>query len=95
MKVLVLANHRQNRNPGQRFRYEQYLDFLREKGVEIDISFFISEEDDKYIYKKGHYFRKLLFHFRAQKTRRKDIRRLHLYDMVFLLEKHIFLEILN
>lgn len=90
MKVLILANHRQNRNPGQRFRYEQYLDFLREKGVDIDISFFISEKDDKYIYKKGYYFRKLLFHFRAQRIRRKDIRRLHLYDMVFLFREAYF-----
>lgn len=91
MKVLILANHRLNRNPGQRFRFEQYLDFLRKNGVEMDVSFFISEKDDKFIYKKGHYFRKLIFHFKAQRIRRGDIRRSHLYDIVFIFREAYFL----
>jgi len=43
--ILYIVNHRPNRSPGQRFRFEQYLDALNKNGFEYDISYIISEKD--------------------------------------------------
>ena len=53
-KILFIAAHRPNRVPGQRFRYEQYLDALKENGFDYKISFIVSEKDDKILYKPGN-----------------------------------------
>ena len=53
-KILFLANHRSDRAPGQRFRFEQYLDFLNENGYECELSPLLSEKDDKIFYSKGY-----------------------------------------
>ncbi len=84
MKILILANHRLNRSPGQRFRIEQYIDYLKENALEVDFSFFIREKDDKYLYKKGNLIKKILFHYKATSHRRKDIRKIAAYDVVFI-----------
>ena len=46
-KILFVAAHRPGRSPSQRFRFEQYLPFLKENGYEYDFSYLISEKDDK------------------------------------------------
>ena len=57
-KILFIANHRPNRSPSQRFRFEQYLSFLKQEGWDYDFSYLISEEADTIFYKKGHFFSK-------------------------------------
>jgi glycosyltransferase involved in cell wall biosynthesis len=84
MKILILANHRLNRSPGQRFRIEQYIDYLKNNGLEVDFSFFIREKDDKYLYKKGNIIKKLFFHYKATSHRRRDIRKIAKYDVVLI-----------
>ncbi|WP_291726029.1 glycosyltransferase [Bernardetia sp.] len=45
--------------PGQRFRYEQYLDILTEKNFEYELLSFLDEDTNKILYKKGHTLQKV------------------------------------
>ena len=83
-KILFIASHRSGRAPGQRFRFEQYFSFLKEHGYKCELSYIISAEDDKKLYRKGHYLEKYLIHRRAISTRRKDAARANDYDIIFI-----------
>lgn len=83
-KILIITNNRKNRSPGQRFRFEQYLDHLEQNGYSIDFSFFISEEDDKYIYSYGNYLRKSLIILKNIFARFKNIINKNQYDIIFI-----------
>lgn len=76
--------HRPGRSPGQRFRFEQYLDYLSENGFQYDISYLIDEKDDKIFYAAGKYFAKARFLFKSLKHRFKDLKTVNQYDLVFL-----------
>jgi glycosyltransferase involved in cell wall biosynthesis len=83
-KVLFITTHRTNRAPGQRFRFEQYLDFLAENGFSCEVSYLISEKDDKSLYKKGKYFEKLLIVLKSFLKRRKDKARANDFDIIYI-----------
>jgi len=83
-KILFLVAHRPDRSPGQRFRFEQYLNFFRDNGYQFEFSFLISEKDDKFFYKKGHYLRKLYILLKSIFIRFKDLRRAKQFDLIFI-----------
>jgi glycosyltransferase involved in cell wall biosynthesis len=83
-KILFIVAHRPGRSPGQRFRFEQYLDHLRKNGFVCDISFLLNEKDDFYFYRKGYYFRKLIILLKTIHTRLDDLKKAKNYDIVFL-----------
>ncbi len=83
-RVLFIASHRPNRSPSQRFRFEQYFGFLSANGFECELSYIITEKDDKYFYYKGHYLRKLWLIIRSFFKRMKDKRRYDQFDIVFV-----------
>jgi glycosyltransferase involved in cell wall biosynthesis len=83
-KILFIASHRPGRAPGQRFRFEQYFDHLRENGFDCELSYIISEEDDKLLYRKGHYWQKFLIHRRSVRKRAEDVRRANEFDIIFI-----------
>jgi glycosyltransferase involved in cell wall biosynthesis len=83
-RILIIASHRTGRAPGQRFRFEQYLDHLSKNGFECELSHIISEQDDKVLYKSGHYFQKAVIAFRSFLKRWKDVRRARQYDIIFI-----------
>lgn len=91
MKILILANHRLNRSPGQRFRIEQYIDYLKENGFEVDFSYFISEKDDKIYYAKGKYLKKLFIVVKSICKRMRDIRNITDYSLVYVYREAIML----
>ena len=91
MKVLFLAMHRKDRVPGQRFRFEQYFQYLEENGVQCELSYLISEEDDKYFYKQGHVLDKISLLFRSLMKRYKETRRMEQYDAVYIAREVFFL----
>jgi len=76
--------HRPGRSPGQRFRFEQYLDYLSANGFQYHISYLIDEKDDKIFYAAGKYFAKARFLFKSLKHRFKDLKTVNQYDLVFL-----------
>lgn len=83
-KILFIATHRPNRSPSQRFRFEQYLDFLKNEGWQYDFSYLISEEADKVFYKKGHFFQKIFIIINGFFKRLKDVNKASEYDIVFI-----------
>ncbi len=84
MKVLFTCVHIPGRAPGQRFRFEQYLDFLSANGVECVFSNLLDEEDYRYFYKKGYYFRKLGILWKGYRKRRRELKTIGQYDIVFV-----------
>ncbi len=81
---MFLVAHRPGRSPGQRFRFEQYLDFLLQNGFTFEISYLLNEKDDICFYSKGNYFRKLRIFFKSIKIRLKDLQRSSDFDLIFI-----------
>lgn len=88
--ILFVAPHRKDRCPSQRFRYEQYLDFLEKEGYDYELSFLLTAHDDKEFYKPGNYLFKAGFLFRSIMHRLQDLKRLHEYDLV-LIQREAFM----
>jgi glycosyltransferase involved in cell wall biosynthesis len=82
--VLVLTVHRKDRAPSQRFRIEQYLNYLEQNGFKIDFSNLLSERDDKIVYSKGNTWEKFKVLIRNISKRIKDIQRAKKYDIIFI-----------
>jgi glycosyltransferase involved in cell wall biosynthesis len=50
LRALFLSVHRPGRSPSQRFRFEQYLPYLRGQGIDCVQSWVLDEEDDRHFY---------------------------------------------
>jgi glycosyltransferase involved in cell wall biosynthesis len=83
-KILFIASHRLNRSPGQRFRWEQYLPYLRENGFQCDFEYMISPEDDKTFYSSGNLFSKGMIFLKCWIKRYQDTIKAKDYDIVFI-----------
>jgi len=59
-KILFICLHRPNRTPSQRFRFEQYIDYLNENGFVCQHKFLLNKNDDTVYYSAGNIFRKLI-----------------------------------
>ncbi len=89
-KILFIAIHRPDRSPSQRFRFEQYLDFLEKNGWDYEFSYLISEKDDKYLYQKGFVLMKAFILIKAIFTRLKDVYNASNFDMIFIQREAFF-----
>ena len=49
-KILFLAHHRIDRSPGQRYRFEQFFDYLELKGFQCFLANIINEQDESALY---------------------------------------------
>ena len=58
-KILFLAHHRFDRSPGQRYRFEQFFDFLENNGIQCNLANIINENDEKYLYHSKNILKKL------------------------------------
>jgi glycosyltransferase involved in cell wall biosynthesis len=83
-KILFVTSHRPNRAPGQRFRFEQFYDYLESNGFQCVHSNYISGNDDYYLYRKGKYIQKFRILLKAIFTRIKDISRANEFDVIFI-----------
>ncbi len=83
-KLLFLVAHRPGRSPGQRFRFEQYLDFLAANGYESHVSHLIHQQDDAAFYAPRRYLAKLRILMRSIRLRHSDVQGAHQYDAVFI-----------
>ncbi len=89
-KILILANHRKDRSPGQRFRFEQYIDFLNRNGFQCELSSLLSEKDDKVFYSKGNWISKFLIFIKCYRKRLKDVKRANQFDIIFIFREAFF-----
>ncbi len=78
-----MVAHRPGRSPGQRFRFEQYLNYLEKNGFECHVSFLIDEKDDIVFYAEGKYLAKTRFLLKSLIHRWNDLKKIHDYDLVF------------
>jgi glycosyltransferase involved in cell wall biosynthesis len=89
-KILFVAAHYPNRSPGQRYRFEQYLNYLNENGFECKLAFIINKQDDITFYSAGKivtkffllskFFLKRIFHvFQATQ-----------YDVIYIFREAFF-----
>ncbi|GAB4375900.1 MAG: hypothetical protein Kow0075_02600 [Salibacteraceae bacterium] len=84
MRVLFVALHRPNRSPSQRYRFEQYLDYLSDQGIQSELSYLLDEEDDKAFYSKGRLLSKAKILIKSYAKRLSDLKRLDHFDVVFV-----------
>lgn len=87
---MIITPHRPDRSPSQRFRFEQYLDFLGENEYKFEWSYLVSEKDDTYFYKPGHYIQKAVFFLKCYIIRFKDLLRANKYDLIFVQREAMF-----
>jgi hypothetical protein len=90
-KILFIATHRPNRAPAQRFRFEQFIDYFKENGFYCKQSYFISGDDDQYLYRKGAYTQKFRIVIKAIFRRLKDVSRANEFDIIFIQREAIIL----
>ncbi len=82
-KILIVTHHRKERSPGQRFRFEQYLDFLSSNHIQFDWDNLLSKEEDEIFYSKQT-FSKILLIIKLFFKRLKTVRRAKEYDAIFI-----------
>src|SRR5574338_50263 len=82
--ILFVCLHRPDRSPSQRFRFEQYLSYLKEKGFDCQYSFLLNENDDKAFYARGRYFRKGIILFKSVFKRWQEVQKASNFDIVFV-----------
>lgn len=90
-KILFIVPHRKNRSPGQRFRFEQYFDFLKENGFKITYSNIITEKDDAIFYSRGKLLIKLIILLKSIFIRSRDVFRASKYDIIFIYREALML----
>lgn len=83
-KILIIADHRPNRSPSQRFRFEQYLNSFQQRGYHYKFSYLLSEHDDRIFYTQSNYFRKAFILFKLFLKRLIDLPRAFNFDILFI-----------
>jgi glycosyltransferase involved in cell wall biosynthesis len=83
-KILFIAAHRPDRSPSQRYRFEQYFEFLRSQGYTCELSYIIDETDDKIFYGSGNILKKIFITLKSARIRLKDVSRSNDFDIIFV-----------
>ena len=83
-RILVLSPSPEDVNPGQRLKYEQYYDYLRENGYEIVPSAFQTRRFWDIIYKPGRFPEKIFWTLFGYFKRLVDLFRIPFYDGVYI-----------
>ncbi|MCX6270208.1 MAG: glycosyltransferase [Bacteroidetes bacterium] len=84
-KVLIIASHRPDRAPNQRFRFEQYFGFLQNNGFSCQLAYIIHAREDAFMYQNGHFLKKALFFYVKSWIRRwKVLKVKDHYDLIII-----------
>ncbi len=90
-RLLYIAPHRPGRSPGQRFRFEQFLDCLKSNDIEVTYSFLLNAWDDYHFYHHGNYLSKVWIAVKGLLIRTFDVLRASRFDYVLVYrEAHFF-----
>lgn len=90
-EVLILCAHRPRRSPSQRYRFEQYLPFLKEKGFNFQFSYLLNEKDDRVFYSPGNFLSKVFILLKSVLIRVRDLFRFRQFDIIFIQREASFL----
>ncbi|MEW6614401.1 MAG: glycosyltransferase family 4 protein [Thermodesulfobacteriota bacterium] len=83
MNVLFIVPY-PTEGPSNRYRVEQYLPYLKGKGIDYSLQPFISSDFFKILYKRGNLTKKCLYFFLASLRRCLDVIKGNEYDVVFV-----------
>jgi glycosyltransferase involved in cell wall biosynthesis len=83
-KILFASVHPPGRAPAQRFRFEQYVHYLRENGFETTFSPVVRPDEYEILYGRGRAPRKAAITARGLFTRIADLARTPRHDIVFV-----------
>lgn len=83
-RILLLAPYPLRRAPGQRYRFEQYLLPLAQRGYEIDVRCLLTPAADAILMRPGHTGAKALAVLRGAARRVRDLVHARRYDVVFV-----------
>ncbi|MCS6794781.1 MAG: glycosyltransferase [Raineya sp.] len=83
-KILFIFPYPSGTAGSQRFRFEQYLDFLREKGFQISLKPFLDEPTWQILYKKGHFWQKIIGILKGFSRRLLLLFQVPRFDFVFV-----------
>jgi glycosyltransferase involved in cell wall biosynthesis len=83
MKVLFIVPY-PTEGPSNRYRVEQYLPYLKQKGVKYSLRPFISSGFFKILYKKGNQTKKILYFLFSSARRFADLIDAAKYDIIFV-----------
>jgi len=83
-RVLILCPYPLGISPGQRFRFEQYLDTLRANGIVIDIQPFLNMDTMRILYKSGYMLKKVVGVLTGFLRRIMVLPRVFGYDYIFI-----------
>lgn len=89
-KVLILVAHRPDRSPSQRYRFEQYLNYLQENGFSFTWSPLLNEKDDSVFYSQGNLLKKIIILCKSVWIRLMDLREFKNYDIIFIQREALF-----
>lgn len=84
MKVLILAPYPSEKAPNQRFRFEQYLPFLEQSGIQFDYRPFWNENVWQIFYQPGYFWIKFIGLLQGIFRRKLLLFQLHKYDYVIV-----------
>lgn len=83
MKILFWVPY-STEGPSNRFRVEQYLPYLEERGISYSLRPFWGSEVYKILYENGYYLKKIYYFLKGSLNRFKDLINLSDYDLVFV-----------
>lgn len=84
IEVVVFGIHRPFRAPNERYRFEQYKNFLLQNDLIINYFYIINEEDDKILFSKGNYFKKIWIYIKSFFKRWQQIKKLNRCDVIII-----------
>lgn len=83
-KILFLTPYPLNSAPSQRFRFEQYFQFLKNETINYEISSFLDKKTWSIFYKKGYTLRKVIGILKGILKRHFILFSLYKYDKLFI-----------
>jgi glycosyltransferase involved in cell wall biosynthesis len=83
-EILFVSVHPRGRVPSQRFRFEQYVEFLGEHGFRTTFSSVLHPNEYRLLYAPGRHARKALIAARGFLRRLGDVARASRYDIIFV-----------
>jgi glycosyltransferase involved in cell wall biosynthesis len=84
IKVLYPSIYPPGFSPGQRFRIEQYIPYLKEAGIEIDMVPYFRQKDFDIMYGGGKVHQKIIAVFSGFFRRLTQLRNISKYDFIYV-----------
>ena len=83
-KILIICPYPEDVAPGQRLKYEQYIDVWEENGYSVKVSSFMNIKMWNIVYSKGNYVKKIYYTICGYSKRLYDLFIVRNYDIVYV-----------